>query len=129
MISEQAQKKRDELAKEFCKHWSVEVYHPNDLTLFYEKGFDAGYQFAKSEAAAEIEDLKKHYRSSQNVSQDLHYKCDDRAKQIRQLEAIIAKLEDGLKTIGHGEFISLLNCAQRARLTLTSVQAMKEKLK
>lgn len=35
------EKLRDEGAREFCKEWPTEVYHPNDLTTFYEKGLDA----------------------------------------------------------------------------------------
>ena len=33
--------KRDAAAREFCKDWPSDMYCPNDLTLFYEKGWDA----------------------------------------------------------------------------------------
>lgn len=34
------EEKRDSAAKSFCSHWPQEVYHPHDLTLFFEKGAD-----------------------------------------------------------------------------------------
>jgi len=46
-MSKTLEEKKIELAKEYCKDWPQEVYHPNDLKGFFEHGFDAGIKVYK----------------------------------------------------------------------------------
>lgn len=82
------EKLRDEGAREFCKEWPTEVYHPNDLTTFYEKGFDA----ATKELISEIE------RLTVVISQS-SYDPDATEKHIAKLMRVIEIQREGLNKI------------------------------
>lgn len=45
----------EKLAREFCKDWPTEVYGPNDLALFFEKGFQAAMDKIES---GQVSDLR-----------------------------------------------------------------------
>lgn len=153
MISEQAKIKREEL---------VEAYDYSHLSekQSYKDGFDAGYEFAKSEAVEEIktalEKLKKDLaddliKFAEKGFKDGFEACEKHyMSKIATLEAIIQKLEDGLRFYGKKEnWIETEHCewadtfkptdnhkdepcgpsGETARSTLASVQAMKEGMK
>lgn len=50
---------------------------------------------------AEIASLKELLKSSRNVGQDLHYKCDDRANEIRMLKSELADKDAVLERVRH----------------------------
>lgn len=78
-----ARERRDRLAKEFCKDWpSGEVYHCNDLTMFYEEGFNAGIQDEVVKALVrELEERNFNCPSGSSVSALESYR-----KAIKELE-------------------------------------------
>lgn len=138
MISEQAQKKL----------MSINAMDFKDFS-YYKSGFEDGYQFAKSEAAAEIEK-----RYNDGFGEGWKNAIPPWQAKITTLEAIIAKLENALEFYSdpnswnpieegnampepvidecdmerHKPFYFNIG-GKTARSTLQDVQAMKEKLK
>jgi hypothetical protein len=58
-----SKEERDKAAEEFYKTWPSELYHQNDLKLFYEKGWDAAL---KSSVVKELIKVLEFYADKDN---------------------------------------------------------------
>lgn len=119
MNSKQLQEYRDKLAKDFCKDWPTEQYHHNDLTLFYEKGFDAAVAILQKE----IYFLEKELEGVRALKDAKDFVSEGKlqAEQARSL-----KLLEALKKINEEELNGQRPGGSHGRSATLSYEAIQE---
>ncbi len=76
---------RDDAAKVFCSDWPYQQYHPNDLTTFFEKGADFGYERGLADLEERVESANQTNHLKQMINQELQR---HRAELKVELEAV-----------------------------------------